>query len=95
MVKGVYIIQGTSSEAARSIFLPDVIIIKKGGTVRWVNNDKTAHLVASVPVIGEGGIFSPEIGDGESWEYRLNKPGEYYYICFIHKVMYGKVIVED
>ena len=64
MVQGVYIIQGTSSEAARNIFLPDAII-SEGGTVRWVNNDKTAHLVASVPVIGEGG-YSRLNGDGES-----------------------------
>ncbi|HAO93281.1 MAG TPA: hypothetical protein DCR11_05250 [Deltaproteobacteria bacterium] len=94
-VQGVYLIQGMSSEAVKNVFLPDNIIIKNGGVVRWVNHDKTAHLVASVQVIGEGGMFSPEIGDGQSWEHKFYKPGEYYYICFIHKVMYGKVTVEE
>ena len=69
--------------------------IKKGEVVRWVNNDNVAHLLASMHVIGEQGIFSPRVAPGNSWEYRFDKAGEYYYICFIHKVMYGKVTVVE
>lgn len=92
---GVHIVESASTETVKNFFKPDNIIIKKGDVVRWVNRDDTAHLLASVRVIGSTGIFSPAIEQGQSWEYRFDKPGEYYYICFIHKVMYGKVTVLD
>ncbi len=83
------------TDAAKNVFRPDNIIIKKGMTVRWVNSDNTAHVLASMRVIGMGGLFSPSIEPGKSWDYRFEKPGEYYYICFIHKAMVGKVTVEE
>lgn len=92
---GVFTVESTSNGAVHNVFLPDNIIVRAGTTVRWVNKDKTDHLLASVPVIGSVGIFSTVIKPGEQWEYKFDKPGEFYYICFIHKVMYGKVSVEE
>lgn len=92
---GVYTVDAISTENVKNIFAPGNLVIKKGSTVRWRNNDTVAHLLASVPVIGSGGIFSPTIEPGAGWEYTFDKTGEYYYICFIHKVMYGKVTVVD
>lgn len=94
-VDGVHTIQATSVAGARNVFIPGNIVIKKGEVVRWVNSDNAAHLLASMYVIGEQGIFSPRVAPGNSWEYRFDKAGEYYYICFIHKVMYGKVTVVE
>ncbi len=95
-VDGVHIVEcPPAKEGLKDVFRPDNIIIKKGETVRWVNNDNIAHIFASMPFIGEGGIFSPNIEPGGSWEYTFEKPGEYYYICFIHKGMIGKVTVEE
>lgn len=94
-VDGVHVIQATSAGGVKNVFLPGNIVIKKGETVMWVNSDNVAHLLASMSVIGEQGIFSPSIAPGESWQYRFDKAGEYYYICFIHKVMYGKVTVVE
>ncbi|MEK7312837.1 MAG: plastocyanin/azurin family copper-binding protein [Deltaproteobacteria bacterium] len=94
-VNGVHTIQATSIAGAKNVFLPGNIVIKKGETVKWVNGDNVAHLLASMYVIGEQGIFSPRVAPGNSWEYRFDKAGEYYYICFIHKVMYGKVTVVE
>ena len=94
-VDGAHTIQATSVAGARNVFIPGNIVIKKGEVVRWVNNDNVAHLLASMHVIGEQGIFSPRVAPGNSWEYRFDKAGEYYYICFIHKVMYGKVTVVE
>lgn len=91
---GVHLVKGLSSEKVKNIFSPDNIVIKKGETVMWVNNDNVPHLLASVPVIGMQGIFSPNIDPGQSWKFTFDKPGEYYYVCFIHKVMYGKITVE-
>jgi len=91
---GVYTVETLYNEAQKNFFSPNNIIIKSGETVRWVNHDTAEHILASMPFIGEGGIFSKRIAPGESWEKKFDKPGEYYYICFIHKVMYGKITVE-
>lgn len=93
--KGVFTVESVSTGAVHNVFVPDNIIVRRGTIVRWVNKDTTDHLLASVPVIGSTGIFSTIIKPGEVWEYKFDKPGEYYYICFIHKVMYGKVTVEE
>jgi plastocyanin len=77
-----------------NIFKPDNIIIKQGETVRWANHDKISHVFASMPLIGAGGIFVPNIDPKKSYDYKFDKPGEYYYICFIHRGMIGKVTVE-
>jgi len=93
---GVHIItMPTPAGEMENVFKPDNIIIKKGETVRFVNNDAAAHILASLAFLGEGGLFSPNIETGQSWEYKFEKPGEYYYICFIHKSMAGKITVEE
>ncbi len=95
-VDGVYIIETPkATEKEKNVFRPDNIIIKKGSTVRWVNKDVNTHIFASMPFIGEGGIFSPRVNPGETWEHKFDKPGDYYYICFIHKSMIGKIKVEN
>ena len=81
-------------EITKKVFKPDNIIIKAGETVRWVNKDKVIHILASMPLIGEVGIFSPNLEPGKSWEYKFDKPGEYYYLCFIHQGMIGRITVE-
>lgn len=94
-INGVHVVHAVSTVKSENIFTPDNIIVKKGETVKWLNKDRVAHLLASLPVVGLTGIFSPEIAPGQDWSYRFDKPGEYYYICFIHKTMYGKITVED
>ncbi|WKZ33611.1 MAG: plastocyanin/azurin family copper-binding protein [Thermodesulfobacteriota bacterium] len=94
--KGVHIVDIPRADAdSRDIFRPDNIIIKKGETVRWVNNDGIDHVFSSMPLIGKGGISAPGIKPGGSWEFVFNEPGEYYYICYIHRGMIGKVAVEE
>jgi hypothetical protein len=42
--------------------------------------------------------FRPDniiIGKGDTWEYTFNEPGEYFYICFIHRAMIGKITVVE
>jgi plastocyanin len=92
---GVHIVElPEANDNETNIFKPDNIIIKQGETVRWVNRDKVAHIFASMPFIGMGGIFTPNIQPEENWEYKFEKPGEYYYLCFIHMGMVGKITVE-
>ncbi len=75
-------------------FKPDNLQIKKGESVVWVNEDNHSHVFASMAVIGDGGIFAPSIEPGGSWKYQFKRSGEYFYICFIHKGMIGKVTVK-
>jgi len=92
--KGIFIVEiPLATEKEKNIFKPDNIIIKEGETVRWKNNDKIAHIFASMPLIGKGGIFTPSLEGNATWEFKFDKPGEYYYLCFIHKGMVGKVTV--
>ncbi len=90
-----HIVEAVSTEKQKNVFLPGNIIVKKGETVKWVNKDDTAHLLASFAAIGRKGIFSPRFEPGEDWSYEFKKTGEYYYVCFIHKRMYGKVTVVE
>ncbi|MBI5345518.1 MAG: cupredoxin domain-containing protein [Deltaproteobacteria bacterium] len=95
-VEGVYIIEmPEASDAAKNLFRPDNLVIKKGATVRWMNKDKVTHVFATMPLIGMTGMRSPNLEPGQSWEYKFEKPGEYYYLCFIHQGMVGKVTVEE
>ncbi len=90
-VNTVVIPLGTDKE--RNVFKPDNLVIHQGETVRWKNNDKIAHIFASMPLIGSGGIFTPSLEGGATWEFKFDKPGEYFYLCFIHKGMIGKITV--
>jgi len=93
-VKGVNtIVIPAETDKEKNIFKPDNIIIHVGETVRWKNNDNKAHIFASMPLIGKGGIFTPSLKGGSAWEYKFDKPGDYFYLCFIHKGMIGKVTV--
>lgn len=83
------------SEEGKYILEPDNIIIKKGESVRWVNTGEAEHILASMPLISVPGLFSPKVEAGQSWDYKFEKTGEYYYLCFIHKIMYGKITVEE
>jgi len=95
-VDGVYIIElPKAMPGVKNVFRPNSIVVKKGSTARWVNKDTVAHVFASMPVIGKGGISSPMLEPGESWEYKFDKPGEYFYICFVHHAMIGKITVEE
>lgn len=91
---GTHVIRITN-EKNKNILDPGNIIIKQGETVKWINDEGEPHLLASMPVIGASGMSSPRIEPGGSWQYKFDEPGEYYYTCFIHKKMFGKITVED
>ncbi|MFQ5328466.1 MAG: plastocyanin/azurin family copper-binding protein [Thermodesulfobacteriota bacterium] len=93
---GVHIIEmPMRTDTVMNKFTPDNIIIKKGETVRWINRDSEAHIFSSMPFLGEGAMLSPMVESGKSWERTLDTPGEYFYLCFIHAGMVGKITVEE
>ena len=69
---------------------PRVVEITEGGSVVWVNHDRTTHrLVSLAPNVFE----SPRLGQGESYVSTFAKPGTYPYYCSIHNEMKGTVVV--
>ena len=71
-------------------FVPNVILIPAGTTVRWTNSGAVDHTVTSDTT----GLFdSGTLGAGASFEYQFNTPGTYTYHCTFHSGMTGTVIV--
>ena len=72
-------------------FLPEVLSVKVGTTVRWTNSDRrTTHSVIFLaPLSFESERFFP----GESWQYRFDQPGSYPYSCGPHPEMKGRIEV--
>ena len=94
--KGVHVVtMPMGTDKANNYFKPANIIIKKGETVKWVNEDSIAHIFSSMPFIGAGEFLSPMIDAGGEWKYTFDVAGDYYYICFIHAGMLGKITVEE
>jgi len=64
------------------------LIIKKGTTVTWVNQEDTAHTVS-------GTIFdSGTILKGITFSHTFDTEGTFDYICNIHPSMTGSVVVQ-
>lgn len=68
---------------------PEVVTVKRGETVVWLNKDPFPHTVTA-----KGGFDSHDIAAGKSWKYTARKPGEYAYICTLHPNMKGMLRVE-
>ena len=71
-------------------FDPRRVEVAVGGSVTWVNDDVTPHLIVSLtPNV----IQSPLIGKAGSYTRSFSTPGEYRYYCTIHNSMKGEVVV--
>jgi plastocyanin len=64
-------------------FQPDVVIVKAGDSVVWVNKDPYPHTVTS----SAGGFDSHEIPAGKSWRLTSARKGEFAYACTLHPTM--------
>ncbi len=80
-------------------FMPAIITISAGDTVRWTNNDshRPSHDFASLPGPNPENkeLKVVELKPGEVFEHTFKRPGEYIYFCYIHKGMIGKVVVDQ
>ncbi|MDE1763852.1 MAG: cupredoxin domain-containing protein [Thaumarchaeota archaeon] len=77
-------------------FTPDVLNIKVGTTVTFVNTDGTTHTVTSVKpgtTDADGTFDSGYLKSGKAFTYTFNKPGTYDYACMIHSQMRGTIVV--
>ena len=73
-------------------FIPQMISIKAGDTVRWENHEKRQYHSVWFEQLGEPepDYFFPE----ESYERRFDEAGDFPYRCGPHPKMTGSVKVE-
>jgi len=71
-------------------FIPERIEVAAGDRVTWTNKDFLPHSVTSK----SSGIESGDLGEGKTFSYVAKKPGEIAYICRLHPVMHGTIVVK-
>lgn len=70
-------------------FQPAELMVAKGDTVVWINQDVVVHDVTEYPT--KAWSSSP-IKSGESWQMIVVNSANYF--CNIHQVMKGKVVIK-
>lgn len=71
-------------------FVPERLEVAAGDRVTWKNRDIVPHTVTAPAA----GMESGELVQGRSWTYVARKKGEIDYICRLHPVMHGTLIVK-
>ncbi len=70
-------------------FQPAELVVQKGDTVLWINNDIVAHDVTEESSKAWTSSLMPV---GQSWSLVVTQSVDYY--CSIHMVMKGKLVVQ-
>lgn len=70
-------------------FGPQVLKVKVGQTVTWVNDDDIPHTVVS----GTNLFKSKVLDTGDRFSFTFTRAGAYGYFCSLHPHMTGKVLV--
>ncbi|MEK6874406.1 MAG: cupredoxin family copper-binding protein [Nanoarchaeota archaeon] len=69
-------------------YIPEIITIRAGDTVRWINKDIAPHTATG------DGFDTGLIVTGASKTFTFDKSGRYEYICTYHPKMHGVVVVK-
>jgi len=75
---------------------PEILKIKVGDSVRWINDDNASHTITSGDIIdGPDGLFDSSLFMSGSWyEINFKEKGTYNYFCMVHPWKNCIVIVE-
>ncbi|HET7767037.1 MAG TPA: cupredoxin family copper-binding protein [Burkholderiales bacterium] len=71
-------------------FVPERLEVAAGDTVIWTNRDLVPHTVTASGARVESGVLAPN----RSFRFVAKKKGEMPYICRLHPVMKGVVVVK-
>ena|SRR3989344_4322045 len=71
-------------------FNPQMVKIKKGTKVTWINEDTAPHTATSYSDIFD----SKTLSTGQSFSFTFNDSGSVNYYCSLHPNMNGTIIVE-
>jgi plastocyanin len=64
-------------------FQPERLVIARGDTVVWVNNDLVPHTATAAA----GGFDSKVIQPEKSWRFTVREKGDLPYVCTFHPTM--------
>ena len=79
----------------KSSFVPAVVKIKAGDTVRWINTEELLHTITSGKAPQHDNKFNENYLYGK-FEITMNEPGFFDYFCVLHNAtMRGVIIVEE
>ena len=70
-------------------FVPATLTVRAGSTVTWTNHDEEPHTVAA----SDGTFHSPGMGTGATFSHTFAAAGTFDYVCSIHPMMHGTVVV--
>lgn len=73
-----------------SKFNPADLVVDRGATVTWSNDDSTTHTVTASNKVFDSGNMSK----GQNFGYTFNESGTFEYACTIHPSMKGKITVK-
>ena len=83
-------VAGTEVEMVGNCFLPAVLAVDEGATVRFTNYDEINHVVA-----GTRWGIAGEIAPGRTADHQFLRRGAYPYSCYLHPGMNGVILVGD
>ena len=71
-------------------FNPQIITVKSGQTITWINRDEEPHTVVSVEKQFKK---SSALDTDQSFTITAGTPGTYTYFCSVHPKMTGTIVV--
>lgn len=81
--------KGSFHPATHKSFNPDEIIINKGETITWINEEKTPHTITSKEKV----LFDSLLKQNEDFTYKFDKVGTFEFGCTLHPWMHGTINV--
>lgn len=82
-------VSGTQVDIDGFAFVPATLSVRAGTTVTWTNRDEEPHTVAA----SDGSFHSPGMGTGATFSQTFAAAGKFDYVCSIHPMMHGTVVV--
>ncbi len=70
-------------------FVPERLVVAAGERITWTNRDFVPHSVTATQL----GVESGDLAPGKRWTFVARRRGEMPYICRLHPVMRGLIVV--
>lgn len=71
-------------------FKPPTIDVKQGDTIEWRNTDPVPHTATAK----DAGLDSRDIPANGTYRFVAKKKGRFAYVCTLHPIMKGELVVE-
>ncbi|MBF6614987.1 MAG: cupredoxin domain-containing protein [Chloroflexi bacterium] len=73
-------------------FVPETVTVAVGTKITWTDMDESPHTVANLP---DHKLFSSDtLRTGTTFSYTATTPGTIQYMCTLHPLMKGTIIVK-